>query len=527
MAITKTTGTIVASAIRPQFEEQDIATAFANEIRGGVHSVYSISDRDSIKRVRREWGMLCYVRNKDTTYQLKYGKEGGSEGEDIMNDDNWGVFLSGKINENKSKWIEPVESILNSEPNDPPNEGARYIMGGNIWVTGSSKNDIITYEGEDVGYTYKIPIKGMVTNLLSKKDSIYKFDGYQWVEQRTNQNVFISAEKTNNNLYTGSTKIDFDIDNIDENISFFIKFNKANDIVGNITLNLKGENFSIKKPTENGLETLIPNDIKVGLVYSIIYNDGIFQLIKPFSTEGNSSGIKYHIEENDHVIIPPNHQYWVYGKLIIDGKLENYGRLVVANGEIEIGPNGEHNDIGDGVQYGLNGTTELITLSSNEFEESETIKPVSNQSDKYQFEIIDDSIEPKHLKLGTTASMGLTSSSEFLTKDINGNFTWEKITTGEYEEVKYKGIIQNQKGIINEIEILETPSVNPNLSIFLNGQFLEMGKDYICYLTDGVLDNDNVPVEKDINSFEKGDRLYWNGHFNIDTDDIITIKYRK
>ena len=65
-------GTLVTSAIRPNDSNDPIASAFASEIKGGIHSVTTISDRNNIIVERRDWGMLCYVADEDKTYQLKY-----------------------------------------------------------------------------------------------------------------------------------------------------------------------------------------------------------------------------------------------------------------------------------------------------------------------------------------------------------------------------------------------------------------------------------------------------------------------
>ena len=58
-------GTLVTAAIRPNDSLDLIASAFANEIKGGLHSATASSDRNSIFEARREWGMLCYVINDD------------------------------------------------------------------------------------------------------------------------------------------------------------------------------------------------------------------------------------------------------------------------------------------------------------------------------------------------------------------------------------------------------------------------------------------------------------------------------
>ena len=53
-------GTLVTAAIRPNDSLDLIASAFAKEIKGGLHSVTASSDRNAIFEARREWGMLCH-----------------------------------------------------------------------------------------------------------------------------------------------------------------------------------------------------------------------------------------------------------------------------------------------------------------------------------------------------------------------------------------------------------------------------------------------------------------------------------
>lgn len=80
--MTNNSGTLVIASVRPQSTLDTFATALANEIRGGYHTVNDISARNNISSDRRARGMLCYVIGEDTFYQLKNG---------TTNDD-WVVF---------------------------------------------------------------------------------------------------------------------------------------------------------------------------------------------------------------------------------------------------------------------------------------------------------------------------------------------------------------------------------------------------------------------------------------------------
>ena len=75
MAGTPNVGTLVGAAIRPINTADLISTAYANEIKGGIHGYATLAERDSIIIQRRQWGMLVVVYDDPTpsnnkTYQL-------------------------------------------------------------------------------------------------------------------------------------------------------------------------------------------------------------------------------------------------------------------------------------------------------------------------------------------------------------------------------------------------------------------------------------------------------------------------
>lgn len=71
----KNKGTIVISTVRTPSSNDRFPTAFANEIKGGVHSVDTLSDRDKIPEERRSVGMLCYVAEDGEYYKLGQDNE--------------------------------------------------------------------------------------------------------------------------------------------------------------------------------------------------------------------------------------------------------------------------------------------------------------------------------------------------------------------------------------------------------------------------------------------------------------------
>lgn len=66
-------GTLVLSPVRPYSDQDTFATSFANEIKGGHHSVDTIAERNAITAERLQDGMTCYVASEKTTYELVSG----------------------------------------------------------------------------------------------------------------------------------------------------------------------------------------------------------------------------------------------------------------------------------------------------------------------------------------------------------------------------------------------------------------------------------------------------------------------
>lgn len=63
-------GTNVAAAITTFTSDDKYPTAYANEIKGGRHSVGTLTDRNNIPKERRLVGMHCYVVSDECAYIL-------------------------------------------------------------------------------------------------------------------------------------------------------------------------------------------------------------------------------------------------------------------------------------------------------------------------------------------------------------------------------------------------------------------------------------------------------------------------
>lgn len=81
-------GTVVASTLRPTSSDDKFPIVINNEGKGGVHSYQSLTERNQIPLQRRDWGMLCYVTQTNTTYQLI---DSGSN--NLTDNNQWKPFL--------------------------------------------------------------------------------------------------------------------------------------------------------------------------------------------------------------------------------------------------------------------------------------------------------------------------------------------------------------------------------------------------------------------------------------------------
>jgi hypothetical protein len=64
---------------------------------------------------------------------------------------------------------------------------------------------------------------------------------------------------------------------------------------------------------------------------------------------GGDSGHKTIIESDEILTIQENYQYWIYGNFTVEGVVDNYGELVIANGTLILLPGGQVNNIDGGL----------------------------------------------------------------------------------------------------------------------------------------------------------------------------------
>ena len=344
------TGTLITAAIRPNDSLDLIASAFANEIKGGLHSATASSDRDSIFEARREWGMLCYVINDNKTYQLTYGYSSTTLTDNL----NWKEF-SGSGGSGGGEWIDSVLTVSFSEPVSPSN-GDRYLVGRNQSdsITGTNwlpltPGFVAQWNSSISHWEITYPTNGMSVRVDEEDNSIYRYEGIYtsgggWEKEKESQVRHLVATQTGGGSYTATstpTLNQYDTDGL-----YIVKFTNTN-VGASVSLNVNGlGNVLVKKTDGYVLTDIYSGQIKTGYQYLVTYNGTNFELLDPSSGGGTSSydgSIKYNITQADNIIVKPNTQYWVYGDLNIDGSMDNMGHLIVTNGSVTIGPTGSFN----------------------------------------------------------------------------------------------------------------------------------------------------------------------------------------
>ena len=290
---------LIPSPVRPNDLLDTYPTAFAIDIKGGLHSVETISDMESISDSRREWGMLCVVYNntadptRNGIYQLTYGKFNT----DITEDQNWTRLSINTQNVSSGEWVSSVSTLIDTPPGTTPSNGTRFLVATPSFSGFNGQGDkIAEYDvsanGGLGGYLYSTPLNGTTLRIDDQNNLIYKFAGTWgsggiWYKEYLNQVRYISPTSSNGTTYTFTTTGITPLDAYSYSV-YFANFGATN--TGASTLQIDGlDTYSIKKSTGSTLTDLASSDIVPNLRYQLIWNDGNF-LINNFGG-GASSGV--------------------------------------------------------------------------------------------------------------------------------------------------------------------------------------------------------------------------------------------
>ena len=425
--MSKNVGTLVSSAIRPVDTNDPIASAYAKEIKGGLHTAADNTARNAIIFERREWGMMCYVINQDKTYQLTYNYSSTS----IMDNNNW-VEFSGSGGGSGNEWVDSVISIQNSPPGSPTS-GDRYIVGSSPAGAWSALNSglIVQWNSVLTQWDSTTPTDGMSLVVDNEDGAIYRYETQggtypfpygTWTKERIGQIRDITLGTSNGATFSGSSTPVFSTYVSD--MIFLTKFSSTN--IGNtVSVNINGVGpVLLKKPSVSGLTNFNPFDIEVGIVYNMVYDGTFFQLNRSFVNE-DLFNVKYIIEPTDYIVVPQNYQYWVYADLTISGTLVNYGQVIIANGSVLL----------TGGTFSNYGSLALVNLSggggaTSSYNDSSTID-FTTQNTIYGLSVSaivkDGSLTASKLDSGTN---GGATAGYFLSVDSSGKFVWSNSVAG-------------------------------------------------------------------------------------------------
>jgi hypothetical protein len=81
---------------------------------------------------------------------------------------------------------------------------------------------------------------------------------------------------------------------------------------------------------------------------TLYYTDENCQVYDLTSGSGGMGNKKF-IKSTETIEIKEDHQYWIYGNLTIEGVVNNYGEVVIANGTIVLQGSGQINNLGTGL----------------------------------------------------------------------------------------------------------------------------------------------------------------------------------
>lgn len=269
-------GTLITSPIRPNDSLDPIASAYSNELLGGLHSVTASSDRDAIMSVRRSWGMMCYVVDDNITYQLTYNYVDSS----LSNNNNWKVFTGG-VGAGSTEWLDSAISATYTSPPATYSVGSRYLIigaGSGAWVGNTDK--IVEYKNTpSLGWYYTSPTDNTALRIDSIDNAVYRYEGVyptgQWSADKVNQLLSITTTTFDAMAYSGTVLPNLNY--YTKDTLYLVKPNLTN--VGPVTLDINALGaVNLKKDNGSGaLVDLMAGEFKSGIVYNLTFDGSYFQ----------------------------------------------------------------------------------------------------------------------------------------------------------------------------------------------------------------------------------------------------------
>ena len=190
----------------------------------------------------------------------------------------------------------------------------------------------------DVNRTYQLTY-GETSTLLTDNGNWVEFTG----SAGGGSVIHLDAYTSDGQGYTASatnTLVSYDLDAL-----YIVNFTSAN-MGASVSINIDSLGERVIKKTDGiSLTNIITSELTTNYQYLVTYNGTEFELLNPSSGGGSGLSNKYYISSTENVIVPSENQYWIYGDLKIDGVLDNYGQVIVANGNLDVNL-GSFNNLG-------------------------------------------------------------------------------------------------------------------------------------------------------------------------------------
>jgi hypothetical protein len=270
-------GTLITAPIRPNDSLDPIASAYSNELLGGLHSVTSSSDRDAIMSVRRTWGMMCYVVNDDTTYQLTYNYVDNT----LTNNNNWKEFTGGSGGAASTEWLDSAISATYTAPPATYSVGDRYLIigaGSGAWSGNTDK--VTEYKSSpSLGWYYTEPTDNTALRIDNQDNAVYRYEGVypsgQWAADRANQILYVTTTTSDAMAYSGTVLPVLNY--YTKDTIYLVQPILTN--VGPVTIDVNALGaVNVKKDNGSGsLVDLDAGEFKSGIIYNLTFDGSYFQ----------------------------------------------------------------------------------------------------------------------------------------------------------------------------------------------------------------------------------------------------------
>jgi hypothetical protein len=171
-------GTNVASAVTTFTDSDTYATAYANEIQGGRHSVTTLDERNKIYKSRRKVGMTCYVSDTNKTYKL-INEPGTTE----TTETDWKVDIPSEGDIVDTNGVSLTTKLTNLETAT----GLKYVMFEIDPVT-TGVSDVehkLLFNGNITTVTLSIPVSVALTQNLTVNLELYSGGSWSTVSSLT------------------------------------------------------------------------------------------------------------------------------------------------------------------------------------------------------------------------------------------------------------------------------------------------------------------------------------------------------